>query len=467
MTTAIASISRRGTLLIPFVVGCAVLGDRVVVGLSTGGRGALGLVSIMAPLVALATIARYGAKRSLGFLARPAFVWAIAPFLVLTAVLPVFGVMFYAFPERTLLAITGSTTALSFLVIGAALSSREEGSWWRWLLLAIALQLLYATGQAIYLARAAGWELFTPFHQWDLSMQALYGALIQARGTGLYFNPNELGLWAGVAVILAWTMLPPRIRSLGITLAVVTLILSQSRGAVVALLVALAVGGVWSVARGRMSRSMAIRTVLSFAVVALVVTVVVAAIGPSRDFVTRFGALLDVVTQGPRADVNLAGRLDYWSAVMDLNVLYPWGTWGPPEMILGTAVDSSWFRAFSQGSVPYVASLALLLAAPYALRDSRFGRGLVLVAVVVAVAGLTQTPVDYPVIYLFWVLLGAGLQSTVVARTPPRAILPGPRMLNVIPVDPNPLRGWHPGARPVESATEGPDSFSAVARPAP
>jgi len=216
-----------------------------------------------------------------------------------------------------------------------------------------------------------------------------------------------------------------------------------------------------------MSRSMAIRTVLSFAVVALVVTVVVAAIGPSRDFVTRFGALLDVVTQGPRADVNLAGRLDYWSAVMDLNVLYPWGTWGPPEMILGTAVDSSWFRAFSQGSVPYVASLALLLAAPYALRDSRFGRGLVLVAVVVAVAGLTQTPVDYPVIYLFWVLLGAGLQSTVVARTPPRAILPGPRMLNVIPVDPNPLRGWHPGARPVESATEGPDSFSAVARPAP
>ena len=465
MNIAIPDTSRRGTLLIPFVIGCAVLGDRVVVGLSTGGRGALGLVSIVAPLVALATIARYGSQRSLGFLVRPAFVWAVAPFLAFTVVLPVFGVMFYGFPDRTLLAVTGSTTALSFLVIGAALSSREQHSWWPWLLLAIALQLLYATGQAIYLARAPGWDLFTPFHQWDLSMQALYGVLIQARGTGLYFNPNELGLWAGVAVILAWTMLPPRIRSLGITLAVVTLFLSQSRGAVVALLVALAAGGVWSVARGRMTRSGALRTVLSFAVAGIVVAIVVATIGPSKDFLVRFGALLDVVSQGPRADANLAGRLDYWSAVMDLNVLYPWGTWGPPETILGTAVDSSWFRAFSQGSVPYVASLALLIAAPYAVRDSRFGRGLVLVAVLVAVAGLTQTPVDYPVIYLFWVLLGAGLQSTVVARSRSRAVLPGPRPLNVIPVERDPGRVRHPGAPPVESTTEGPDSFTTVAQP--
>jgi O-Antigen ligase len=431
----------RGTLLIPFVLACAALADRAVVGVSTGGRGALGLVSVAAPLVAAATIVRYGSRRSVGFLAHPAFVWGIAPFLVLTAVLPIFGVMFYGFPERTLLSITGATTALSFLVIGAALSPRDDQAWSRWLLLAIALQLLYATGQTMYLARASGWELFTPFHQWDLSLQRLFGELVQARGTGLYFNPNELGLWAGAAVILAWTMLPSRLRGIGVTLAVVTLLLSQSRGASVALVAALVVGAVLSVARGRAGPSTWFRAVLSFGVAGLVAAVVVLAIEPAGALVGRFGALLDVLTKGPTADPNLAGRLDYWSAVMNLNVVYPWGTWGPPEMLLGTAIDSSWYEAFAQGSVPYAATLALLLIAPLAVRNTRFGRGLVLVAVLVAVAGLTQTPLGYPVIYIFWALLGVGLQASVAARTSARAIGRDTAALGVFRVDGDGARG--------------------------
>jgi hypothetical protein len=47
----------------------------------------------------------------------------------------------------------------------------------------------------------------------------------------------------------------------------------------------------------------------------------------------------------------------------------------------------------------------------------------VLTAVLVAVAGLTQTPLDYPVICLFWVLLGAGLQSSVVPLASGRALV--------------------------------------------
>jgi len=441
MSAAGTETPRRETLLIPFALGCAVLAERAVVGVSTGGRGALGLVSVAAPLVAAATIVRYGSRQSLGFLARPAFVWAIAPFLVLTAVLPIFGVMFYGFPERTLLAITGATSALSFLVIGAALSSSDDHAWSRWLLLAIVLQLVYATGQTVYVTRGPGWDLFTPFHQWDLSLQMFYGQLVQARGTGLYFNPNELGLWAGVAVILSWTMLPPRLRGVGVSLAVLTLFLSQSRGASVALVAVLVVGAVLSVARGRAGPSTWFRAVLSFGVAGLVAAVVVLAIEPAGALVGRFGALLDVLTKGPTADPNLAGRLDYWAAVMDLNAVYPWGTWGPPEMVLGTAVDSSWFQTFAQGSVPYAASLALLVVAPLAVRDSRFGRALVLIAVLVGVAGLTQTPLSYPAIFVFWALLGASLQSSVVARISARALVREPGAIGVIQVDGDGVRG--------------------------
>ena len=104
-----------------------------------------------------------------------------------------------------------------------------------------------------------------------------------------------------------------------------------------------------------------------------------------------------------------------------LNSIYPWGTWGPPELLLGTAVDSSWFETFAQGSVPYAAALGLLLISAATLGGFRYRHALRVLAVFIAVAGLTQTPFGYPPILLFWVLLGAGLQVSATARAPARS----------------------------------------------
>lgn len=421
--SALELATRPGrTLLVPFALGCAVLAERILIGVPTGGRGALALVTIAAPLAAVMTIFVYGSRRSLGFLASPVFVFGVAPYLLLTALLPVFGIMFHDYPVRTLWSSTEATTAMSFMVIGAALSSRDDRSWWPWLLLAIVVQFLYGMGQLAYLTRGPGSELFAPLHQMDLSAARAYGVLgTGGRSTGLYFNPNELGLWAAAAVVLAWLMLPPRLRVLGVVLAVLTLLLSQSRGALVALVAAMVAAVVMSAARGRTGPSSAAKTAISFGLAALVAGAVVVAMGPSTALVARLGALLDVLSQGPRADVNLAGRLDYWSGVVNLNMVYPWGTWGSPQLLLGTAIDSSWFGVFAQGSVLYVVSLALLLVAPLWLRNTRVGPALVPMAVLIAVAGLTQNPFSYPVIILFWVLLGAGTQASADALTAPRA----------------------------------------------
>ncbi len=51
---------------------------------------------------------------------------------------------------------------------------------------------------------------------------ALQGQFITARSTGLYVNPNELGLWAAIA-IMAWLLLSPRLRGIGLAMAVLTL----------------------------------------------------------------------------------------------------------------------------------------------------------------------------------------------------------------------------------------------------
>ena len=257
----------RSTLIIPFLLACAILADRAQIGVSTGGRGVLPLLVVVAPLAAMGTIVQYGRRRSLGFVASLGFLAGVLPYLALTVLLPVLGVMFNAYPERTLLSVTDATTAFSFLVMGAAVSDIEDGGWWPWLLLAMVLQLAYAAGQMLYLSTGPGWQLFAPFHQWDLSLVDL-STFVQARSSGLYLNPNELGLWAGFAVILGWTMLPPRLRGVGIVVALLTLLLSQSRGAMVASAAALVVGATLSLARGRLGAG-ALKAVVYFSLAGL------------------------------------------------------------------------------------------------------------------------------------------------------------------------------------------------------
>lgn len=407
----------RSTLLIPLVLACAVIADRAQLSVSTGGRGALPLLAFVVPIVAILTALRYGRERSLGFLSHPIFLIGVLPYLALTLILPMLGIIFYGYPERTLLNVTGATTAMSFLVVGAALADGKAGAWTRWLVAAIVIQFAYALGQAIYQAHGPGWELFAPFHAWDLSLQGLNGVLVQARSSGLYFNPNELGLWAGIAVVLGWAILPGRWRYVAVTIALLTLLLSQSRGITVALAAALSAGAVITVVEGRISLTRAMRTIAIGSGVLLVAVTVALVIGIPDAAIQRFASLMAVLTQGPQADANLAGRLDYWSAVTTLNATYPWGTLGPPELLLGTAIDSSWFQTFAQGSVPYTAALGLLLLSAFAIGEYRYRDALRVMVVLIAVAGITQTPFSYPSIVLFWVFVGGALQSSVTARS--------------------------------------------------
>ena len=412
-------VVRPRTLLIPLLVVLAVLADRLQISVATGGKGALPLLDVISPPIAILTIIRYGRARSLAYLRSPIFLLTVLPYVALSGVLPIMGVIFYGYPERTLLSLTSCTTVLSLVTIGAALSDRDDRDWARWIFGAIAIQFAYALAQAIYLARGPGWELFSPFHAWDLSLQALSGTLVQARSTGLLFNPNELGLWSGMAAIIAWVLLTGRLRVVGVMLAIGTLVLSQSRGASVALIVAGVFGVAMAFAQHRVSGRRAVNGAISFVAVVAVVGLVIAVVGLPATILPRFESLLAVLSQGPSADANLAGRLDYWQAVISLNAYYPWGTWGPPELLLGTAVDSSWFQAFAQGSVPYAAALGLLFVGTWTLVRSRYRYLLCVLAVLIAFAGLTQTPFGYPPIILFWAWLGSALQHSVTVPDQP------------------------------------------------
>jgi hypothetical protein len=207
-----------------------------------------------------------------------------------------------------------------------------------------------------------------------------------------------------------------------------------------------------AIASGRISTGGAVRTFLTYGVAILLAVGAALIIEPTGSVFGRFAALVNVATQGAHADTNLAGRVDYWTAVVSLNAVYPLGTWGPPELLLGTAIDSSWFRVFAQGSVPYLAALGLLMGAGLTIGNFRHALALRLVAVVVAVAGLTEYSLSYPAIALFWMLLGYGLQM---AATSPEAAeetgVATAAAAGPAPADSRTTPGVRPGPRPAGS----------------
>lgn len=407
--TESAAIGRTGaSALVAFTVLAALFSSRFSVPFP-GYDADVSIVTILAPLVAITTVVRLGSPRTLGFLQNSAFVLMVAPFLALMFVLPWFGVFFNGYGVQTLYSLTAVTTWVSFLIIGAAVSGAGARSWSTWLAVAIGLQFLYSVAQAAWLGGGPVADVLRPLIQWDLTVAG--DDILFGRSSGLYTNPNILGFWAAVATMLALTLVSPAVRPIALVLAILTLVLSQSRGATAALLVAGAIGAVGTLLVGRIPKSQ-LKSLAWVLLLLLLLAPVVVTILPAQSF-GRFEALADVLAQGAGADRNLAGRIDFWVEAADLSRQYPLGTWGPPEAPLGTAIDSEWFSAFAQGSIVLVFAQLLLLLAPVGVGTYQGRHALWLLAIVIAVAGITQTPMSYAPIFLFWALLGSGLQWAV------------------------------------------------------
>jgi hypothetical protein len=120
---------------------------------------------------------------------------------------------------------------------------------------------------------------------------------------------------------------------------------------------------------------------------------------------------------GRGTDEGLSGRVDLWAASLLLLDTRPFGSLGPPEMLLGSAIDSGWIRALVQGSVPYLAALALMLATGFLLRaPSTDGLRLQSLSLLIALAAVSQLPLAYPPTILYWLVVGTVLARLSLAR---------------------------------------------------
>jgi len=397
----IDNVAYSPKLMLAWCALYAVFADRLAVSSGIGeGSGVLRILPLLTiALTAGLLVVSSQARVSLTKLIRwggPTF-----PFLVFGIVLPALGIV-RGFPIRTIAAAVVPMSVGCLILLGiTAARLTDSTSQVMSLAMLVAAWFLGAYG----LAQSLYWQGATLpglslLKSWDMQVAEVYDALmLKARMSGSFLNPNVYATAGGILVLYALFSAAPFKRRMAILApSVVILLLSQSRGITVAIAAAVLVE---TLARF-LPKRIQLRQIANVVVaIALAVSTLVIAQhflpGFFSNAAERFSTGIRVLFEGIGADRNLAGRLGFWRAaggVLSQNAL---GTWGPPESVLGTAIDNDFVRMALQGGIVYVGTYLLFLiwlfssALPRRVNDA-FIRS---IAVFIAVVSLTQIPTTY------------------------------------------------------------------------
>jgi len=401
-----ACASAVGRRSLPAVVWCALftlLADRLFILTGVGGgSGMLRLAWVATFLLGLGVlIARrqsWGALADLAVESTP-----FVAYLTVGALLPIVGVI-AGLPVRTLMTSVTPLAALMMALLGCiAARNRASDAVASGVhrVLGLMSWLAFAAGAFQFLYYRVGISVLGPLALWDQAQTLASGAiLITGRSTGVFLNPNTYSLLGGTLLVYALAVRGRTTERVSLLVpAVGILMLSQSRGIIVALLVT---GLVELMARSRRVRLQprAIAVLIAAGAVAVGAFALLSQLSPAyvSGMIDRFTALLDVVTQGVQADRNLAYRVEYWKAGWELLLRNPLGTFGSPELFLNTPIDNDLVRTTMQGGFLYV---ALLLGSLLWMRRVRTPSPWLdtirALAPYLAVASLTQTQSTTPV----------------------------------------------------------------------
>jgi len=196
----------------------------------TGGRGHLSVTALVFALV-VGAILVFQTGTGLNFCARPHLWVCWGLYLTLSLFLPAFGIAFNDFPTRTIAAIQEGFVALGFLFAGSWLRSRSTGPSLlkRYFLLAVSFQAILAIVQmaAIIPGISSSWPV-SIIHNWDISSKTNLNseAIVAARATGAYLNPNALGFSAMISFWASALFLKGFAQKYALAASLLTLVLS-------------------------------------------------------------------------------------------------------------------------------------------------------------------------------------------------------------------------------------------------
>lgn len=402
-------------LALPLAVGGA--GERVGT-LSLGDVLWLGLVAGWL----LARLCRWQPRPPA--LRLPRVAWLLAPYVLMDLLLPVAGVLVRGWPASFAVPGLRHLEWASFGAFAYSLARRHGAGFLLsrligMLLAACGLHLAYALVQAGYSVGmlSSAWIVLDLLYV----AQSGFSWFHYPRVTGLLINPNAFGVFgAFVGVLGVALLLEPRAKGRATTaftliFALVALLMSSSRSALVGEAVALAALGMFTVGQRRLTSRL-----WAVGLVALLVVLVVIMVWPFLPGIlqARLSSLLEMYG-GTGVDENAAGRLAAWEEVWEVYVNdYPLGTWVPTGHATGLVADSYYVQSAAQGTPLFTLAWLVFLGAAAALGWQAYRRaggaleaaaGLTLVgwAGVMVGANLTLTAMhDANLVALFWMMLG-------------------------------------------------------------
>ncbi|MGJ7045216.1 hypothetical protein [Thermoanaerobacterium thermosulfurigenes] len=228
------SNNKSNNLLYKFIVFWlffyVLFAERFVLKIKTGGKGIVSVPALITVLLFLYIFIK--SKGSALKLFRSKFFSYWCPFVILTILLPIMGVLLMSYPLRTIFNLN-LISGISFLIIGYWVSKRItawEFIFRKYLFVAIVIEFLYSLFQFLYQKGFIPRIFWFRFYMWDVTSQQLYASPIFGRSIGTFVNPNTLGFWALIVFGFSLYLVNGHLKLILIALSFLTLILSQSRG---------------------------------------------------------------------------------------------------------------------------------------------------------------------------------------------------------------------------------------------
>jgi hypothetical protein len=418
-------------------VAYALFNRRIILGVSTGGRGNLQVLDLWIPTLALFISLGAGSDSTFKLIRRGYNSLFWMPYVVITVALPVLAIIFQNYPLRNIYTASQGLVAFAFIILGAwiaaagkeipKLVSRYAATAVVGEALAALIDYLNKTG--LYPSSIGRFLL-----QWNVASENTLGeySFLSWRCVGTFVSPNELGFWSVMAFWISARLVHGSARIVAMVAALLTLVLSQSRGSLFALIGTLALWIGYLV----FSRDPRLRRVRDVTLVSVLFVILAAAwigvvlsqssnvsVADEFSFIERFQNGLRVIVEGPSADSNADARLMAWRSALQFYYSHPLGTWATPRLVFGHYIDNDYVRTFVQGSPLYL--IAMLLALFGGIRQIT-GRGSTartsaLFAGAIAINGMSAYPLLYPCIGLYWLNMGYDM-----ARRPTRTFVPAP-----------------------------------------
>jgi hypothetical protein len=432
-------LSLSASVMVAFTLAYLLFADRLFLRLDTGGRGLLPVLPLLAPVVALLFAIVTGRGRDLRLLGEGRFWLACGLYVFTSVLLPLVAVMDAAYSIRAVFAMVEGATALSMVLIGAAIAragDRAAQSLRMGIVLLSVMQAAYALLQFLQVSALFDSSLGARLLDWDQATQQAYSDayVLYGRSAGLFVNPNALGLWSVLAFWAGAMLTKGRVRLLTIVATLTSLLLSQSRGALAALVgtvllwAALNIGVVLK--HQRLGRWALLRA-LSLPIIAITFVSAIAAVveraAEHVDIVSamsaRFTSGLATIHSGAAADDNLQARVEVWARAGEFLRDHPAGTFGPPQVIFEHSIDNEYVRTMLQGGLPFglvfiLTLVTLILFLKHERPESQF---IGFAACAIATCAWTSLPLGSTAMALVWLYVGVELGTRRSARVAERA----------------------------------------------